>query len=96
MNGIPVVTLFIDSVLIFMQVILAVLVIKSLRKSQTPLSTDAAPGLERPVRAHTNFIEVTPIFLVSLLIRQLVVSYLWWVAILGVILSLGEFSMQNR
>ena len=47
-----------------------------------PLSTDAALGLERPVRAHTDFIEVTPIFLVSLLICELVVSYLWWGAII--------------
>ena len=73
-----------------MQVIFAVLVIQSLRKSQMPLSTDAAPGLERPVRAHTNFTEVTPTLLVSLLIRELVDSYLWWVAILGVNFIVGR------
>ena len=68
-----------------MQVILTSLVIKSRRRSRIPLNTDGAPELERAVRAHANFIEVTPIFLVSLMILELVDSYLWWVTLLGLI-----------
>jgi uncharacterized membrane protein YecN with MAPEG domain len=83
--AIPVVTLLISSILIVMQVILTLLVIKSRRRSQIPLNAGGAPELKRVVRAHANFIEVTPIFLVSLLILELVDSYLWWVALLGVI-----------
>lgn len=88
--AIPVVTLLISSLLIVIQVILTSLVIKSRRRSQIPLNTDGAPELERAVRAHANFTEVTPIFLVSLLILELVDSYLWWVALLGMIFVVGR------
>ncbi len=88
--AIPVVTLLISSLLIVIQVILTSLVIKSRRRSQIPLNTDGAPELERAVRAHANFTEVTPIFLVSLLILELVDSYLWWVALLGMTFVVGR------
>lgn len=88
--AIPVVTLLISSLLIVIQVILTSLVIKSRRRSQIPLNTDGAPELERAVRAHANFTEVTPIFLVSLLILELVDSYLWWVALLGMVFVVGR------
>jgi uncharacterized membrane protein YecN with MAPEG domain len=33
---------------------------------------------------------VTPIFLISLLLLELVNSYLWWVAVLGLVFSVGR------
>ena len=88
--AVPVVTLLISSILIVMQVIFTSLVIKSRRRTQIPLNTVGVPELERAVRAHANFIEVTPIFLVSSLILELVDSYIWWVALVGVIFIVGR------
>ena len=92
---IPVVTLLISSILIVMPVILTSLIIKSRRRSPIPLNADGASELDRAVRAHANLIEVTPIFLVNLLILELVDSYIWWVALLGVIFIVGRV-LQTR
>ncbi len=88
--AIPVITLLVTSVLIGIQMVLTAIVIKARRGSQIAVGSDGAPYLERAVRAHGNFIEVTPIFLISLLLLELVDSYLWWVAILGLVFSVGR------
>jgi uncharacterized membrane protein YecN with MAPEG domain len=88
--AIPVITLLVTSVLIGIQMVLTALVIKARRGSQIAIGSDGVPYLERAVRAHGNFIEVTPIFLISLLLLELVNSYLWWVAILGLVFSVGR------
>ena len=88
--AIPVITLLVTSVLIGIQMVLTAIVIKARRGSQIAVGSDGAPYLERAVRAHGNFIEVTPIFLISLLLLELVDIYLWWVAILGLVFSVGR------
>jgi uncharacterized membrane protein YecN with MAPEG domain len=88
--AIPVITLLVTSVLIGIQIVLTAIVIKARRGSQIAVGSDGVPYLERAVRAHGNFIEVTPIFLISLLLLELVNSYLWWVAILGLVFSVGR------
>ena len=88
--AIPVITLLITSTLILMQLTLTAIVIKARRKNQVAVGSDGVPELERAVRAHGNFAEVTPIFLISLLLLELVDSYLWWVGILGVVFIAGR------
>ena len=88
--AIPVITLLVTSVLIGIQIVLTAIVIKARRGSQIAVGSDGVPYLDRAVRAHGNFIEVTPIFLISLLLLELVNSYLWWVAILGLVFSVGR------
>ena len=88
--AIPVITLLVTSVLIGIQIVLTAIVIRARRRSQIAVGSDGAPDLERAVRAHGNFTEVTPIFLISLLLLELVDSYLWWVAMLGVMFIAGR------
>ena len=88
--AIPVITLLITSCLIIIQLVLTAIVIRERRRSKVHIDSDGALVLERAVRAHANFTEVTPIFLISLLILELVDSYLWWVSILGVAFILGR------
>jgi uncharacterized membrane protein YecN with MAPEG domain len=88
--AIPVITLLVTSVLIGIQLVLTAIVIKARRGSQITVGSEGAPGLERAIRTHGNFTEATPIFLISLLLLELVDSYLWWVAILGVIFISGR------
>jgi uncharacterized membrane protein YecN with MAPEG domain len=88
--AIPVITLLITSCLIIIQLVLTAIVIRERRRSKVHIDSDGASVLERAIRAHANFTEVTPIFLISLLILELVDSYLWWVSILGVAFILGR------
>jgi uncharacterized membrane protein YecN with MAPEG domain len=88
--AIPVITLIMTSVLIGIQIVLTTIVIKARRGSQIAIGSDGTPDLERAIRAHGNFTEVTPIFLISLLLLELIDSYLWWVAILGVAFIVGR------
>ena len=88
--AIPVITLLITSCLIIIQLMLTAIVIRERRRSKVHIDSDGAFALERAIRAHANFTEVTPIFLISLLILELVDSYLWWVSILGVAFILGR------
>jgi uncharacterized membrane protein YecN with MAPEG domain len=88
--AIPVITLLITSCLIIIQLVLTAIVIRERRRSKVHIDSDGALVLGRAIRAHANFTEVTPIFLISLLILELVDSYLWWVSILGVAFILGR------
>jgi uncharacterized membrane protein YecN with MAPEG domain len=88
--AIPVITLLVTSVLIGIQLVLTAIVIKARRRSQIAVGSDGAPGLETAIRAHGNFTEVTPIFLISLFLLELVDGYLWWVTILGLIFISGR------
>ncbi len=88
--AIPVVTLLITSILIGLQLFLTFQVIRTRRKAKVAIGTNDSDVLSRAVRAHGNFTEVTPIFLISLLILELVDSYLWWVAILGITFIVGR------
>jgi len=88
--AIPVVTLLITSLLIGLQLFLTFQVIGKRRQAKVAIGTADSDELSRTVRAHGNFTEVTPIFLISLLILELVDSYLWWVAILGILFIAGR------
>lgn len=88
--AIPVITLLITSLLIIIHLVLTAIVIREPRRSKVHIDSDGTSVLERAIRAQANFTEVTPIFLISLLILELVDSYLWWVSILGVAFILGR------
>ena len=88
--AIPVITLLVTGVLIGIQLVLTAIVIKARRRSQIAVGSDGVPDLETVIRAHGNLTEFTAIFLISLLLLELVDSYLWWVAMLGVIFIVGR------
>ena len=88
--AIPIITLLVTCVLIAIQVVLTALVIRARRRLQVAVGSEGSPELERSIRAHGNFTEMTPIFLIGLLLLELVDSYLWWVAILGVLFIIGR------
>ena len=88
--AIPVVTLLITSILIGLQLFLMFQVMRTRRKAKVAIGTNDSDKLSRVVRAHGNLTEVTPIFLMSLLILELADSYLWWLAILGITFFVGR------
>ena len=88
--AIPVISLLIASVLGAMQLVLTYQVIKRRRQEQVATGAPVSSDLERAIRAHGNFTEVTPIFLILLILLEMVDSYLWWISGLGVAFILGR------
>ncbi len=88
--AIPVISLLIASVLGAIQLVLTYQVIKRRRQEQAATGAPVSSDLERAIRAHGNFTEVTPIFLILLILLEMVDSYLWWVSGLGVAFILGR------
>lgn len=88
--AIPVITLLIASLCGLIQLVLTYQVIKRRRHEQAATGVPVSKDLERAIRAHGNFVEVTPIFLILLILLEMVDSYLWWVAGLGVCFVIGR------
>ena len=53
-------------------------------------------ALERKIRAHGNFIENVPTFLLGLLLLELIIGSGLWVATLAPLLSLRDSLMRSR
>jgi uncharacterized membrane protein YecN with MAPEG domain len=88
--AIPVIALLIASVCGLIQLVLTYQVIKHRRREQAATGAPVSQALERAIRAHGNFVEVTPIFLILLILLEMVDSYLWWVAGLGACFVIGR------
>jgi uncharacterized membrane protein YecN with MAPEG domain len=91
--AIPVITLLIASLCGLIQLVLTYQVIKRRRHEQAATGVPVSKDLERAIRAHGNFVEVTPIFLILLILLEMVDSYLWWVAGLGVCFVIGRMML---
>lgn len=88
--AIPVITLCIACACGLMQLILTYQVIKRRRREQIATGDAGSADLKQAVRAHGNFVEITPIFLIILMLLEMVDSYLWWIAGLGVVFLCGR------
>lgn len=86
----PLISMCVVSAAICMQLFLTFQVIKRRRAEQTAVGDAPSTDLQRAIRAHGNFTEVTPIFLIMLVLLEMVDSYLWWVSGLGVVFLLGR------
>lgn len=65
-------------------------VIGTRRKLQTALGDAGDLRLQRRIRAHANFVEYTPLFLILLGIAEYQGLWAWAVHILGVVFMLGR------
>lgn len=86
----PLISLCIASLAILIQLVLTYQVIKHRRAEKALVGAEMSVELQRAIRAHGNFTEVTPIFLILLVILEMVDSYLWWVAGLGALFLVGR------
>lgn len=88
--ALPVISLLVASVAALLQIALTYVVIKRRRAEQASVDQLPSPELQRAIRAHGNFTEVTPIFLILLTLLELVDSYLWWITGLGLVFLVGR------
>jgi len=88
--ALPIITMVIASLAALLQLVLTAQVIRCRRAEQAGVGVKPSSGLQRAIRAHGNFVEVTPIFLILLLILELVDAYLWWVGGLGALFLIGR------
>lgn len=88
--ALPVVSLCVASLAALLQLFLTAQVIKRRRAEQAGVGQEPSETLQRAIRAHGNFTEVTPIFLILLVLLEMVDSYLWWVGGLGAVFLIGR------
>ncbi len=86
----PLISLCVASLAALIQLFLTYQVIKRRRAEQAGVGKEPSLDLQRAMRAHGNFTEVTPIFLILLVILEMVDSYLWWVSGLGALFLIGR------
>lgn len=86
----PVVSVFIAALAGFLQLFLTYQVIRHRRKERVAVGVTGSIDLQRAIRAHGNFVEVTPIFLILLVLAESMDSYLWWIAGLGCAFLVGR------
>ncbi len=88
--ALPVVSLLVTSIAALLQLFLTFQVIKRRRAEQASIDKSPSVDLQRAIRAHGNFTEVTPIFLILIILLELVDSFLWWVGGLGILFLVGR------
>jgi uncharacterized membrane protein YecN with MAPEG domain len=71
---------------------LSVQVIRSRRANKTAIGDGDNLDIKRRIRAHGNFMEYTPLFLILLFLAEQCGLYAWCVHILGVTFFLGRLS----
>lgn len=90
--ALPLVTLVLAAGLTGLYVVLTVSVIRLRRREHAGVTSHLSPELQHAIRAHSNFMEYTPIFLILLMLLELSDSYLWWVSGLGLAFFTGRLS----
>lgn len=90
--ALPLISLLIASVLALGYVFLAATVIRARRAEQGHVMSQPSERLQRAIRAHGNFSEYTPLFLILLTLIEMADSYLWWVSGLGMAFIIGRIS----
>lgn len=80
------------AILAIMFIILSVMVIKQRRKYKIAIGDKAAEGLQRFNRAHGNFVEYTPFFLIMLAMAEFNNLNLYAVHLIAIIFIIGRIS----
>lgn len=90
---VPVVTILFASLLTLLYLYLTWQVIRRRREYRTPYGfSDQHPDLERAIRAHGNFQEYTPLFLILLYLFETTIKLPWLCYLLGILFLLGRVS----
>ena len=90
--ALPLITLLIAICLTGIYLVLSAHVIRTRRNEQASVTSVPSEPLQRAIRAHSNFMEYTPIFLILLMLLELSDSYLWWISGLGISFIIGRLS----
>ena len=86
----PVYTGLFAAVLMLMQMVLMGLVIKQRGTSDVLIGDGGVDAMQQAVRAHGNFIENAPTFLIGLALIELMVGANTWVIVMGSVFVLGR------
>ena len=86
----PVYTGLFAAALMLMQMVLMGLVIKQRGTSDVLIGDGGVDAMQQAVRAHGNFIENAPTFLVGLALIELMVGANTWVIVMGSVFVLGR------
>lgn len=86
------ITAFYAGLLGLLYIALSVLVIKSRVKHGVPLLDNNVSDIQRRIRAHGNFSEYVPLFLILMLLCEMQSMNLQWLHILGAVFFLGRIS----
>ena len=86
----PVYTGLFAATLMLMQMVLMGLVIKQRGTSDVLIGDGGVDAMQQAVRAHGNFIENAPTFLVGLALIELMVGANTWVIVMGSVFVLGR------
>ncbi|MGA1207213.1 MAG: glutathione metabolism protein [Gammaproteobacteria bacterium] len=90
--ALPLVTLLIAATLVAVYLVLTIHVIRLRRREHAEVTITGSTELQRAIRAHSNFMEYTPLFLIMLALLELSDSYLWWISGLGLAFLIGRIS----
>jgi len=71
-------------------IFLSIKIIQNRRASKVPLGNEGADFLQRKIRAHGNFIEYTPIFLIMLLLAEMAGLNKYFIHFFGIIFIVGR------
>jgi uncharacterized protein len=89
----PFITVLFASLLTLLYLYLTWQVIKRRRNYRTPYGySEPYPDLERAIRAHGNFQEYTPLFLMLLYLFEISTAMDWLCYLLGILFVLGRVS----
>lgn len=88
--ALPLITLFVAACLTGIYLTLTAHVIRTRRREQAGVTSAPSESLQRAIRAHSNLMEYTPIFLILLMLLELSDSYLWWISGLGIVFIIGR------
>ena len=86
----PVYTGLFAAALMLMQMVLMGLVIKQRGTSDVLIGDGGVDAMQQAVRAHGNFIENAPTFLIGLALIELMVGANTWVIVMGSVFVLGR------
>lgn len=86
----PMYTGLFAAVLMLMQMVLMGLVIKQRGTSDVLIGDGGVDAMQQAVRAHGNFIENAPTFLIGLALIELMVGANTWVIVMGSVFVLGR------
>ncbi len=73
-------------------IFLSIKIIQNRKASKIPLGAEGDDFLQRKIRAHGNFIEYTPIFLIMLLLVEMAGLNKYFVHFFGIIFIVGRIS----
>ena len=86
------ITSFYSALSAIILIFLSIKIIQNRRASKVPLGNEGDDFLQRKIRAHGNFIEYTPFFLIMLLLAEMAGLNKYFIHFFGIIFMVGRAS----